>query len=69
MQERWGQCGRGCHRRSGSGGANLDVDDRGGRVRGDGDAIDAIEDGAGGSDVVLQRGQDRRRVTQKADTL
>jgi hypothetical protein len=50
-------------------GAHGQMDDWAGGVRGDGDAIDPVEDGTGGVDVILQGGEDGRRVSEDVDTF
>ena len=64
----WGRCG-GQLERARREWAQGHVDDRAGGVRGDGDAVGLVEDGAGGVDVVLQRGEDGGCVSEDVDPL
>ena len=48
---------------------DLQMDDGAGGVRGDGDAVHAVEDGADCADVFLQGGENRGRVPENVDAL
>ena len=48
---------------------DLQVDDGGDGVRGDVDVVGAVEDGAHGSDVVLEGGEDRRGAPEDVYAL